>query len=475
MDKLYFLTGPLQGATAELIGDEISVGRALDNDICIDDESLSGHHAVITRQNKECVLRDLQSAKGTTVRGNKIIMVTLEDSDRIAFGSVEAEFTTTEVKVRMPKTTVMASPPRVIAVPQPGVFSTSSAEPSFAAAIRKLMPLILLLALPAGGWFAYQTFYREDSSSNVASSGDRQATPLTASSNAPVAQPAPPSMPQPPPPVAAQPPPSHASSGPQLTVTQPDTPASAAQPIPPTTPQPTPPAAAQPPPTPDPAGLQATATQPVMPASAAQPAPPGTLQPPSPATAQPPPASPPVTVTQPRAPAPATQPAPPNLAQPAVAAVDIRQLKPTDWIQGLPESAQTQYLDIQASLRGDERVEAIRSWIAAWRRQLRDPNLTLVELDYINKFIENRDASVYGTATATNTRQDASVEAALRARLTALDSFEGMLRAMRVRGVRHAVLFEMIGECKDKIAKERAAVLERLSRRNTSAGSARKR
>jgi len=98
-----------------------------------------------------------------------------------------------------------------------------------------------------------------------------------------------------------------------------------------------------------------------------------------------------------------------------------------------------------------------------------------VELDYINKFIENRDASVYGTATATNTRQDASVEAALRARLTALDSFEGMLRAMRVRGVRHAVLFEMIGECKDKIAKERAAVLERLSRRNTSAGSARKR
>jgi hypothetical protein len=50
-----------------------------------------------------------------------------------------------------------------------------------------------------------------------------------------------------------------------------------------------------------------------------------------------------------------------------------------------------------------------------------------------------------------------------------------MLRAMRVRGVRHAVLFEMIGECKDKIAKERAAVLERLSRRNTSAGSARKR
>ncbi|MFA7007192.1 MAG: FHA domain-containing protein, partial [Verrucomicrobiia bacterium] len=84
MDKLYFLTGPLQGATAELIGDEISVGRALDNDICIDDESLSGHHAVITRQNKECVLRDLQSAKGTTVRGNKIIMVTLEDSDRIA-------------------------------------------------------------------------------------------------------------------------------------------------------------------------------------------------------------------------------------------------------------------------------------------------------------------------------------------------------------------------------------------------------
>ena len=58
MDKLYMISGPLMGATAELIGEEITIGRASDNTICIDDESVSDHHAVITRKNRGCVVRD---------------------------------------------------------------------------------------------------------------------------------------------------------------------------------------------------------------------------------------------------------------------------------------------------------------------------------------------------------------------------------------------------------------------------------
>ena len=156
MDKLYFLTGPLQGATAELIGDEITIGRASDNGICIDDKSISDHHAVINRQNKDCILRDLQSAKGTTVRGNKIIVVTLEDSDRITFGSVEAEFTTTEVRLHMPKSTVLPQPSTQPTWPQRRSASAAQGRSSFKSAVLTLVQLAAMGALAYGGYWYYQ-------------------------------------------------------------------------------------------------------------------------------------------------------------------------------------------------------------------------------------------------------------------------------------------------------------------------------
>ncbi|MBI5686356.1 MAG: FHA domain-containing protein [Verrucomicrobia bacterium] len=161
MGKLYFLKGPLQGATAELIGGEITIGRASDNGICIDDESLSDHHAVINRQNGECILRDLRSARGTTVRGNKIIIVTLEDSDRIAFGSVEAEFTTTEVKLHMPKTAVLPTPPHEITWPQRRA-AAASERSSFKSAVLTLVQFVAVVALAGAGYWWYQKLSKVD-------------------------------------------------------------------------------------------------------------------------------------------------------------------------------------------------------------------------------------------------------------------------------------------------------------------------
>ncbi|MFA5192090.1 MAG: FHA domain-containing protein [Verrucomicrobiia bacterium] len=183
MDKLYFLSGPLQGATAELIGEEITIGRASDNGICIDDESVSDHHAVINRQNRECILRDLQSAKGTTVQGNKVIVVTLEDSNRIAFGSVEAEFTTTEVKLHMPTTAVLPPSPQQITWPQRKSSSAGSGGSSFKSAVLTLVQLVALVALAGGGYFAYQKLSKVDPNGDVPPADSSKTTPLADASS----------------------------------------------------------------------------------------------------------------------------------------------------------------------------------------------------------------------------------------------------------------------------------------------------
>jgi hypothetical protein len=139
--------------------------------------------------------------------------------------------------------------------------------------------------------------------------------------------------------------------------------------------------------------------------------------------------------------------------------LDIRQLKPEDWVQGLPEQAQTRYFEIRESLRGDERVNAFRSWMAQWKQYLRDPNLTLLELDYIKLNIDNRSASIYepgffkfkgsGTPAKSQERQ---------ARISTLVSMDNLLRGIRARGVKYYELLKMIGECADEIANERAQV-----------------
>lgn len=228
MDKLYFLTGPLQGGTAELIGEEITIGRASDNGICLDDDSVFDHHAIINRKGGECVLRDLQSARGTTVRGNKIIVITLEDGDCIAFGLVEAKFSTERIRLHMPKMAAsLQSPP--LQSPAWHQRTTPSSNPKNSAirtSLLRLVQLMVVAALAASAYFAYQKL------SSVSSSEKAPAAPLvqTASLPKPAAKPA-----EPPPAVTPAP------SAPA--VQPPAAPAAAPQPAPAPAPAPTPPPA----------------------------------------------------------------------------------------------------------------------------------------------------------------------------------------------------------------------------------------
>src|SRR5438552_6993866 len=82
----------ISGATYELVEQVITVGRAPDNTIHIDDPSASARHAELRAAGKAYQLRDLGSTNGTRVNGSATIEIISHSGDRIRFGAVDARF-----------------------------------------------------------------------------------------------------------------------------------------------------------------------------------------------------------------------------------------------------------------------------------------------------------------------------------------------------------------------------------------------
>lgn len=69
--------------------EEVRVGRTVDNDIRIDDTTVSRHHAVIRREGNAFIVEDLGSSNGTSVGGKRITGPTrVTPGTAIAFGAV---------------------------------------------------------------------------------------------------------------------------------------------------------------------------------------------------------------------------------------------------------------------------------------------------------------------------------------------------------------------------------------------------
>jgi pSer/pThr/pTyr-binding forkhead associated (FHA) protein len=92
MPKL-IITTESQGKVAyEFNEDLITIGRAPDCMIMIDDPSVSGHHAQLEVTGETFRLKDLESTNGTRVNGIPITETVLRFDDRIRFGGVEGRF-----------------------------------------------------------------------------------------------------------------------------------------------------------------------------------------------------------------------------------------------------------------------------------------------------------------------------------------------------------------------------------------------
>ncbi len=82
----------ISGFAHEFSEELVTIGRAPDNLIVIDDPSVSSRHAQLELKGDTYRLKDLGSTNGTRVNGQPITETTLRFDDRIRFGAIEARF-----------------------------------------------------------------------------------------------------------------------------------------------------------------------------------------------------------------------------------------------------------------------------------------------------------------------------------------------------------------------------------------------
>lgn len=78
----------------------VTIGRAMDNDIIIDNTLVSRHHLKIAQEGTDYTVEDLGSGNGTLLNGQPIVKETLRDQDEIVVGKHTVVFIHTETSSR---------------------------------------------------------------------------------------------------------------------------------------------------------------------------------------------------------------------------------------------------------------------------------------------------------------------------------------------------------------------------------------
>lgn len=165
MAKLHILSGVLEGKSFDLIEERVTIGRALDNMIRLEDGTISHHHAMLLLEGADYKLRDLNSTNGTRVNGLRIAETKVSNGDQIRLGSVEMRFDQDVRKASQPL------PPTHAGVNLEQLGRGSAPPPTFGSAspftkkhggqIGGLQWGVIGLGLVAAvtlGWFVYKYF-----------------------------------------------------------------------------------------------------------------------------------------------------------------------------------------------------------------------------------------------------------------------------------------------------------------------------
>ena len=117
MAYLLIQQGDAEDRRVEIDSDEVTVGRADDNTIVIDDPAASSHHCSVVREESRFTLRDHNSTNGTYLNGAAVKECPLAPDDVITVGSVRmtiegADIATAETPIipdTGPQNTIRAS------------------------------------------------------------------------------------------------------------------------------------------------------------------------------------------------------------------------------------------------------------------------------------------------------------------------------------------------------------------------------
>jgi pSer/pThr/pTyr-binding forkhead associated (FHA) protein len=96
-------------ATFELQHEFTRLGRAEDNELSIQEGSVSNRHCIFILSGADVVLRDLNSSNGTYVNGEQISETVLRPGDNIQVGVIDIKFVP---GIRRPKLTATSAPAR---------------------------------------------------------------------------------------------------------------------------------------------------------------------------------------------------------------------------------------------------------------------------------------------------------------------------------------------------------------------------
>jgi chromosome segregation ATPase len=93
-DELVHLLARTEGDTGivQLLGRRTTIGRTPDNDMRIDMDFISRHHAAILRAGATTIIEDLNSTNGTYVNGVRVTRRALKDGDLVTLGKTEFRF-----------------------------------------------------------------------------------------------------------------------------------------------------------------------------------------------------------------------------------------------------------------------------------------------------------------------------------------------------------------------------------------------
>lgn len=96
--KFLVTAGKKKGLSFEVRDAEITIGRRQDNQIVLDDESVSSHHAKIYKDGDDLVVEDCNSVNGIEVNGSATKKEILRSGDVVAIGSTQIKVVADEHK-----------------------------------------------------------------------------------------------------------------------------------------------------------------------------------------------------------------------------------------------------------------------------------------------------------------------------------------------------------------------------------------
>ncbi len=88
MPELFVKEGPGRGTVVRLPGARLSIGRAPDNDLQLDDRTVSRYHALVFLRDGQWLVNDLGSNNGTLVNGQQVVAAALQHRDEIQLGGI---------------------------------------------------------------------------------------------------------------------------------------------------------------------------------------------------------------------------------------------------------------------------------------------------------------------------------------------------------------------------------------------------